>query len=184
MTFDLVLLVIVFVLFAIILAVMRELVLVRDELSTLAGVVMHPPLPDFLGSPPPGELARLLTLDDTGVGMEGPAVRVVLFVSSNCPGCHALLHQLEAIADQQDGHRPDPAAILCVAQGQAIFREASRVLENVVVDRTNEIFADWGVRVTPSAFTIVDGIVRDVKIGGDVEWIRTALQSQARTRQV
>jgi hypothetical protein len=170
----------VLLLFLVILAVMREAVILRGQVTALSQLIVTPPAPSFLGKPLPRPLARALAWND-GTTRGAPRPHIVLFVSAGCSGCTQL------IADLRDAVQMDlvPAdGVSCVVSAPSedapIFRAAQAVCRRAALDDSGALLDEGEVKGTPSllAFWSDGREVFDYKIGGDVEWIRQKLHQR------
>jgi len=150
-----------------VLGVMRELVLTRAELNSLANLVVNPPLAAPLQRKWSSTALASLELATT------PSA--IMFVSQGCPGCSELLRKLHELSEGNP--LGGSVAILARGAGRRALQNWSRVAETALIDSDGTLFRDFRISVTPITLLVnEDEVVADFKLGSDVTWIRDKFQ--------
>lgn len=145
------------------LAVFRELAIIRDEVDALARTMVNPPSP-LEGRAVPESVSSALS--QNGFATEGA---VLVAVGGGCSGCEQLL---ESMLD----HSVDRRLIVIVSSRGRSPRLTSRYF--TIQDRDDQLFQALEVRVTPTLCVIRDGIVANVRLGADAAWVSAQLRSE------
>lgn len=150
-------------------ATLREVVLLRGDVSALAQLITSPPVPVLVDKDLPDSLHR--NLPDSGD--QGDTV-VVLFLSDDCGPCRQIADNLQRVAEL---HPTVPSSLLAVLRSRSL--EASPVKPaldelriKTVVDN-GRIADECDIRGTPGflAYDRSTRRVTDYSYGGDVAWI-------------
>lgn len=160
-------------LFLLVLAVMREVEILRAEIGALSNIIVNPPLPDFIDQPLPAALSEALRSWREGlIGARG----AILFVTPQCEACGSLR---EALRERISRGDILPSAIAVVLDGRDRSRRPYDGLGVVVqLDPGGALFKSCEIRVTPTIL-IVDSFtntVTDFRLGGSAEWLQESLR--------
>jgi hypothetical protein len=177
MTVGLIVLAIAFLaLLSALLGTMREVVLLRLEVSTISGLITHPPPPSFLHR-------RLPALAQTRLEDAIPAdgsVHVLAFVSPGCGACHDFIESLTSAIGRG---RVDGGAVSFVLAWTKADEDCEPLDRTApcVVDGDGAIARSCEIRATPTLLAVVTDTMTVIghKPGGDVEWLEAMLKTNA-----
>ena len=93
-------------LFVLILGVMREVVIMRGEVTALSQLITDPPPPSFLGQRLPDALSRRLAPPEANTSGT-PGTWVVAFLSPGCASCKSVLDDVAAAVEDGTLKRGD-----------------------------------------------------------------------------
>lgn len=155
----------------VILGVMREVVLLRGEVVSLANLVTRAPQPSYLGQQLPAPLIQALEANNAV-----PDGGALLFLSSDCSGCLALLEEVW----NKLGQLPQ---LTCVVKAKTaadhVAAQAKRVAGSVVIDINGELLRVAEVVSTPSGVAFRPGSYEtyEFSAGGDEEWLQRIFET-------
>lgn len=162
--------------FLVVLTQMREVIILRGEVSALAQLITNPPIPRIIGSPVPDRL-RTEVLDRrlrAAVGRELSGV-VVMFLSDTCGSCTQLAHEVGSHLSR--GELQADAVIAVITQSNASSRsdlwralEAQKLL--IIVDE-GQLSRECDVRATPMLLAVdaTTGVATEYSYGSGASWI-------------
>lgn len=161
----------------VILGVMREAVILRDDVKALSELITEPPVPSFLGQPLPAMAAEQLAPAGDWSGIVRRP-HIVLFFREGCFGCEDLLARVQQAIRQGVLSSVDISCVVSGTEGSPLLAMAHSISRNAVLDAQGALLKACEVRGTPSMFAIwTDTLeVFDYMIGGDAEWMRQRLQ--------
>lgn len=159
-------------LFLVILAVMREVVILRGEVTALSQLIVDPPVPSYLGQKLPRALAR--RLEEMAGGL-APSRRVhaVLFLKNACEGCNDLVADVRRAVGDGILDREDISFVVAAGEEAPIARAAQSISRSVVLDPGGKLLDESEIRATPTVLTVRGDTldVLDYKLGGELGWI-------------
>lgn len=157
-------------LFALVLVVMREAVILRSQVTALSQLIISPPMPSYLQDRLPEPLVCGLAFGDAPKPREA---HLAIFLDSGCAGCDQLAAELrQAVALGQVRPSQITFIVSAASEDAETFQKARRTGGRTVLDTTGGLLKAAEVRGTPSqlAFWRDTMVAFDSKLGGDVEW--------------
>lgn len=160
-----------------ILGTMREVVILRSEVTTLSQLILVPPEPAYLDASPPDELLARLSLRDLRERV------AVLFLSTDCTSC---LRLTRACAEQIESGVLSPDMLHVVLTKPSTHASLTRTLRscgiNIIEDSNGAISSSCSILLTPSAL-ILDkqrSRVESFRSGVSISWILDELETKHR----
>ena len=155
-----------------ILGTMREVVLLRSEVTSLSELIVVPPEPSWLST---GYLPEALVAVHDQFAADEAQELILVYVESSCPSCRTIVSDLSAysetveitgnvlfvLIDTPTEQNPLPALLPDVEQTSCRF----------VVDRDKNLLAAAGIHGTPSALAITRTEAVGYKAGVTTQWI-------------
>jgi hypothetical protein len=162
---------------------MREIVLLRGEVTAVSTLVKNPPPPSFIGEAAPAALFDVLTSElpaDTGAPGQ-----LLAFVTPSCGPCEGLVSGLRAAIDTGRVHRDDVLFVIWALPLSDWKRFSKTLPARAVPDIEGRLARICEVRGTPAMFVLsrADSTVLDYNPTGDAEWAITRITNRTRPLQ-
>lgn len=163
------------------LALMREIVILRGDVSALSQLITSPPDPRIIGHEIPQRIFAAVASGDEAYREDAQACAV--FMADDCGACSKLADDIAATVGSPwldlsrfcavvDTHDPD-ASYIC--------RKLLSARMKVIHDHGATLAKECDVRGTPMSisFLATSGIALDYKYGGDLHWISERMRGAA-----
>lgn len=160
------------------LGLLREIVLLRQQVAAVSDLVTEPPVPDYIGRLTPDHLQKLV-IDASD--------HVFLFVSEGCPSCEQIMAELIA---RNVGRTSNVARLRMIVLGDVSRNDTRTMLDRLerscgwtqTVDSDGTISAACKIYGTPTAVLVSNSIATEYVPGVTAEWVVTALENGTRAR--
>jgi hypothetical protein len=159
------------------LGMMREALLLRNQVTALEQLVTKPVEPSYVGSQLPVSLSSLLHHEGAEAG------EALVFLTDGCGGCHQFADDLRRLTAKTRTPLPIVAVVASdsmhtpLSPNSALVRELQAAGYKVIRDENRSVFAKAEVFAAPSVL-LVDPCTSTAlaySAGGDLEWLRQKL---------
>lgn len=171
--------------FLVILGVMRELVILRREVTALSRYIFDPPEPSYMGRRMPRGLVEKLTRQWRGRAA-GDRNHVLVFLSIGCGGCNQLIADIGKAIERGAFFRDDVSFVVVTGADQddesSVIEKARLVSSTVVLDPGARLTVEAEVRATPTLLAIRTDTLEALRfsVGGGIQWIHDSLRRSER----
>lgn len=162
--------------FLVVLTQMREVIILRGEVSALAQLITNPPVPRIIGSPVPDRLrTQVLGRRSLATVGELPGMVVVMFLSDTCGSCAQLVDEVGAHLSR--GELQTDSVIAVITQSNTSRRSelwgALSAQDLLVIADEGQLSRECDVRATPMllAVDIPSGVATEYSYGSGASWI-------------
>lgn len=163
----------------VVLVLMRETVMLRNQVKMLSMVAVAPAAPSFMDGRVPDVLAR--RFEPMVDSPSAVPTAVIIFVKSGCDACEALLEEVHrAIRQRLFSNEGLWLVVGSQDKEEPILGKASAVGSAVVHDADGSLRRACQILATPSLFAVrTDDLhLLDYEVGGDIAWIAQRLNEK------
>lgn len=161
------------------LSLMREVVMLRGDVSALSQLITEPPEPDIIGKPMPDAILSKVRDAPSASHLRPSGFMCAIFLSDDCGACGSLTDDLVATVELDPVIRMGICGVvpLTVPQPSSIAPRLAAVGIPVVGD-DGSLSSECGLRATPLAicFERDSGRATEFEYGPDLAWVMGRLK--------